>query len=94
MLEKIIMKNHATLFQTPEFDDAAYSVNILRSLGLGQRVMRVFAYDRDEGVNAEVQYSIVSRSPTCGGQSCLNLDTNTGWITVARSISDTVSTTF
>ena len=44
----------------PLFSAESYSGQVFENAAVGTQVVEVYAYDRDEGVNAEVTYSILS----------------------------------
>ncbi len=44
----------------PLFSAESYSGQVFETAAVGTQVVEVYAYDRDEGVNAEVTYSILS----------------------------------
>jgi len=66
---------------SPSFDyaDDFYQTNMLRSLGEGNDVYRVYATDKDAEDNGRVRYSLSATTPTC--THCFNVDQQTGWIT-------------
>ena len=44
----------------PEFGSNEYKGNVFETATVGTRVSEVYAYDRDQGTNAQITYSIVS----------------------------------
>lgn len=60
----------------PQFDDT-YINYMLRTHPQGDRVVRVFAIDDDEGENARVTYSVQNPS-SCA--NCFLIDQDSGWI--------------
>lgn len=44
----------------PMFSAESYSGQVFETAAVGTQVLEVYAYDRDEGINAEVTYSILS----------------------------------
>ena len=62
----------------PEFEETSYQHTIPESMGIGSTVITVHADDRDEGANAEIQYSM--DNATLG---LFQIDASTGHITTA-----------
>ena len=44
----------------PEFGANEYEGNVFETAAVGTRVTEVYAFDRDQGTNAQITYSIVS----------------------------------
>ena len=65
---------------SPSFDyiDEFYQTNMRRSLSANRDVYRVYATDKDVGLNGQVSYSLGATTPSCPG--CFKVDQD-GWIT-------------
>lgn len=63
--------DNAPRFYTTQFQEA-----VLESVPVGYNIVRVQAYDSDEGVNSEISYRIQDRDEN----SPLAIDSRTGWI--------------
>ncbi|KAM6981316.1 protocadherin Fat 4 [Aplochiton taeniatus] len=75
----------------PSFQSASYSTPVTRSVKVGTRLIRVVAHDnKDFGLNSEVDYVL------SGGNSSgkFKLDKQTGWVTVASSLTSDVNKVF
>ncbi|XP_006629223.2 protocadherin Fat 4 [Lepisosteus oculatus] len=75
----------------PQFESAYYFTPVTKSVKIGTKLMRVVAADKkDFGLNSEVEYLI------SGGNSSnkFQLDRQTGWVTVASSLSSDVNKVF
>ncbi|XP_025106932.1 cadherin EGF LAG seven-pass G-type receptor 2-like isoform X2 [Pomacea canaliculata] len=68
----------------PVFQLRSYDAAVSEEATIGQEVIRVLAVDDDEGVNAQVQYSIVSGND--GDAFQMNQNVNGGVITVKRKL--------
>ena len=68
--------------KTPEFYETSYARNVDENVKIGYRVLQVQADDRDSGVNADIEYSIV------GGAEDLpfSIDGTSGWITTNKDL--------
>ncbi|KAM9693541.1 protocadherin alpha-11-like [Trichechus inunguis] len=64
----------------PEFDQSEYKVRLLENAAKKAFVTKLNATDRDEGVNAEVTYTLISVKPN--GRPLFTLDENTGEVRV------------
>ncbi|XP_062943723.1 protocadherin alpha-11 [Cynocephalus volans] len=64
----------------PEFDQSDYKVRLTENADKGTLVIRLNATDRDEGVNGEVTYSLISIKPN--GRFLFTLDKNHGEVRV------------
>ncbi|XP_008584112.1 PREDICTED: protocadherin alpha-11-like [Galeopterus variegatus] len=64
----------------PEFDQSEYKVRLIENADKGTLVIRLNATDRDEGVNGEVTYSLISIKPN--RRSLFTLDKNHGEVRV------------
>lgn len=73
----------------PIFDENAYETIISKDKGNGQRIIRVFAVDDDEGDNAVVSYAIQGVNPSC--PNCFVINQGTGWITKGSGTLNPVS---
>ncbi|XP_014446258.1 protocadherin alpha-11-like [Tupaia chinensis] len=60
----------------PEFDQSEYKVRLMENAAVGTFVIKLNATDRDEGVNGEVTYSLMSIKPN--GSPLFILDRNNG----------------
>ncbi|OWF40589.1 Protocadherin Fat 4 [Mizuhopecten yessoensis] len=66
----------------PIFSSPSYKVNISRDLGPGYNVITVMATDADSGLNKLIHYDIA------GDDDYLDIDSNTGQVSVGRSLYD------
>lgn len=64
-------------FYTSQFQEA-----VLESVPVGYNIVRVQAYDADEGSNAEISYSILDRKDSLP----LAVDSRTGWIHTVKAL--------
>ncbi|XP_055533079.1 protocadherin-like wing polarity protein stan isoform X2 [Wyeomyia smithii] len=69
--------DNAPRFYTSQFQEA-----VLESVPVGYNIVRVQAYDSDEGSNAEISYSIQDRDDNLP----LAIDTRTGWIHTTKPL--------
>ena len=69
----------------PRFDEQSYETMIASDTPVNSRVLRVYAIDDDEGMNAEVEYTIDRQDPNC--LNCLRIDAKHGWIMVQSNLS-------
>lgn len=67
----------------PKFDSSLYKAKILKTTATSTRIVRVYAYDQDEGENARITYSFLNSS------SLYSIDASTGFITLAGSLGST-----
>lgn len=67
---------------TPRFYTSQFQEAVLESVPVGYNIVRVQAYDADEGANAEITYSILDRKETLP----LAVDPRTGWIHTVKSL--------
>ncbi|XP_003404853.2 protocadherin alpha-11-like [Loxodonta africana] len=64
----------------PEFDQSEYKVRLLENAAKETFVIKLNATDRDEGVNGEVTYTLISVKPN--GRPLFTLDENNGEVRV------------
>ncbi|EAW62003.1 protocadherin alpha 11 [Homo sapiens] len=64
----------------PEFDKSEYKVSLMENAAKETLVLKLNATDRDEGVNGEVTYSLMSIKPN--GRHLFTLDQNNGEVRV------------
>ncbi|XP_058836851.1 protocadherin-like wing polarity protein stan isoform X3 [Topomyia yanbarensis] len=69
--------DNAPRFYTSQFQEA-----VLESVPVGYNIVRVQAYDSDEGANSEISYSIRDREDNLP----LAVDSRTGWIHTIKSL--------
>ncbi|CAH1778847.1 unnamed protein product [Owenia fusiformis] len=65
----------------PTLDQSSYQITIPESIELNTRILRVYANDRDTGINAQVFYELVS-DPS----GFFALDRESGWLSVVKAI--------
>ncbi|XP_033631597.1 protocadherin Fat 1-like isoform X4 [Asterias rubens] len=74
----------------PEFGANEYEGNVFETAAVGTRVTEVYAFDRDQGTNAQITYSIVSVTrqdrPEGNIGEAFNIDPVLGTITVGREL--------
>ncbi|XP_073827275.1 dachsous cadherin-related 1 [Musca autumnalis] len=68
----------------PEFEKSIYQANVMEISDPGTSVLQVFAYDRDEGNNSAVTYSLLDTPDT--HSQWFQIDTYTGVITTRTHI--------
>ncbi|XP_020137953.2 protocadherin alpha-11 isoform X6 [Microcebus murinus] len=68
----------------PEFDQSEYKVRLMENAAKETLVIKLNATDRDEGVNGEVTYSLMSIKPN--GRLLFTLDENNGEMRVNGSL--------
>ncbi|XP_060103362.1 protocadherin Fat 4 [Heteronotia binoei] len=67
----------------PQFTSSQYFTPVIKNVAIGTKLIKVTAIDvKDFGLNSEVEYIISNDSLT----DKFNLDSNTGWISVASSL--------
>ncbi|KAM7140586.1 protocadherin alpha-11 isoform 6-T6 [Molossus nigricans] len=64
----------------PEFEQSEYKVRLMENAAKGTFVIKLNATDRDEGVNGEVTYSMLSVKPN--GKPLFTIDKNNGEVKV------------
>ncbi|XP_045685012.1 protocadherin alpha-11 isoform X5 [Phyllostomus hastatus] len=64
----------------PEFEQSEYKVKLIENAASETFVVKLNATDRDEGINGEVTYSMLSVKP--GGKSLFTIDENNGEVRV------------
>ncbi|XP_035787631.1 protocadherin-like wing polarity protein stan isoform X1 [Anopheles albimanus] len=69
--------DNAPRFYTSQFQEA-----VLESVPVGYNIVRVQAYDADEGANSEITYSILNRDDSMP----LTVDPRTGWIHTTKGL--------
>ncbi|XP_065082456.1 protocadherin-like wing polarity protein stan isoform X2 [Ochlerotatus camptorhynchus] len=69
--------DNAPRFYTSQFQEA-----VLESVPVGYNIVRVQAYDSDEGTNSEISYNIQDRDDNLP----LAVDSRTGWIHTTKSL--------
>lgn len=67
---------------SPRFYTSQFQEAVLESVPVGYNIVRVQAYDADEGTNAEITYSISDRKDSLP----LAVDARTGWIHTVKSL--------
>lgn len=67
---------------SPRFYTSQFQEAVLESVPIGYNIVRVQAYDADEGSNAEIAYSILDRKDSLP----LAVDSRTGWIHTVKSL--------
>uniref|UniRef100_W5MH39 Protocadherin-15 n=1 Tax=Lepisosteus oculatus TaxID=7918 RepID=W5MH39_LEPOC len=67
---------------TPTFPNISYSVNVYTDMRPGETVLRLTAFDADEGPNGQITYEILT-----GDQGDFSINNSTGLITVAPGVS-------
>ncbi|XP_046896500.1 protocadherin Fat 4 [Hypomesus transpacificus] len=75
----------------PKFESSAYFTPVTKSVKVGTKLIRVVAHDdKDFGLNSEIEYVI------SGGNSSskFKLDKQSGWVTVASSLSSDINKVF
>lgn len=73
----IFFSDNSPRFYTSQFQEA-----VLESVPVGYNIVRVQAYDADEGANAEITYSISERKDSLP----LAVDSRTGWIHTEKNL--------
>lgn len=68
----------------PEFEEQEYHANVMEVSDPGTSVIRVQAYDRDEGNNSAIVYSLLNTPDTHSGW--FQIDPRTGLITTRQSV--------
>ncbi|XP_055380293.1 protocadherin-like wing polarity protein stan [Condylostylus longicornis] len=77
LVNVIDANDNAPRFYTSQFQEA-----VLESVPVGYNIIRVQAYDSDEGANAEITYSISERDDSFP----LAVDPRTGWIQTTKQL--------
>lgn len=67
---------------SPRFYTSQFQEAVLESVPVGYNIVRVQAYDADEGSNAEITYSILDRKDTMP----LAVDPRTGWVHTVKQL--------
>ncbi|XP_040201060.1 protocadherin Fat 2 [Rana temporaria] len=67
---------------SPHFIHAAYEGSVSDSASVGSEVLRVQATDKDQGLNAKIQYFIHSGN----NEGYFNIDKSSGLITIAKTL--------
>lgn len=67
---------------SPRFYTSQFQEAVFESVPVGYNIVRVQAYDADEGSNAEINYSILDRKDSLP----LAVDSRTGWIHTVKSL--------
>ncbi|XP_072387451.1 protocadherin-like wing polarity protein stan isoform X2 [Diabrotica undecimpunctata] len=72
----------------PRFYTSLFQESVLENVPVGYSIVKVQAYDADEGPNAEIKYVISSRDATGGSTDDLPLavDSHTGWIYTTKEL--------
>ncbi|CAG9865104.1 unnamed protein product [Phyllotreta striolata] len=73
---------------TPRFYTSLFQESVLENVPVGYSIVKVQAYDADEGPNAEIKYTISSRDATGGSTDDLPLavDSHSGWIYTTKEL--------
>uniref|UniRef100_A0A1I8NR21 Protocadherin-like wing polarity protein stan n=1 Tax=Stomoxys calcitrans TaxID=35570 RepID=A0A1I8NR21_STOCA len=66
----------------PRFYTSQFQESVLENVPVGYNIIRVQAYDSDEGANAEIAYSILERDDNFP----LAVDARTGWIQTIKQL--------
>nr|XP_056711917.1 protocadherin Fat 4 [Euleptes europaea] len=75
----------------PQFTSSQYFTPVTKNVAVGTKLIKVTAVDaKDFGLNSEVEYIISNDSLT----EKFNLDSNTGWISVASSLMNYMNQNF
>ncbi|XP_037887303.1 protocadherin-like wing polarity protein stan isoform X2 [Glossina fuscipes] len=67
---------------SPRFYTSQFQESVLENVPVGYNIIRVQAYDSDEGANAEINYSILERDDNFP----LAIDPRTGWIQTIKQL--------
>uniref|UniRef100_A0A8D8VR67 Protocadherin-like wing polarity protein stan n=1 Tax=Cacopsylla melanoneura TaxID=428564 RepID=A0A8D8VR67_9HEMI len=72
----------------PRFYTSLFQESVLENVATGYSIVRVQAYDADEGDNAEIHYSLAPRDATGTSSSELpiTIDETSGWIFTTRAL--------
>lgn len=72
----------------PRFYTSLFQENVLENVPVGYSILKIQAYDADEGSNAEVIYTIAPRDASGGPveDHPLTVDSRSGWITTTREL--------
>lgn len=73
---------------SPRFYTSLFQESVTESVPVGYSIVRVQAYDGDEGPNSEIRYSLAPRdsSGTPIGDIPLSVDAHSGWIITTRDL--------
>lgn len=73
---------------SPRFYTSLFQESIQENAPSGYSIVKVQAYDADEGANAEIKYTIAPRDSTGGSTEDfpLTVDSHTGWITTTKEL--------
>lgn len=72
----------------PRFYTSLFQESVSESVPVGYSIVRVQAYDADEGPNSEIKYSLAPRDSTGAsiGEMPLSVDSQNGWIVTTREL--------
>lgn len=72
----------------PRFYTSLFQESVSESVPVGYSIVRVQAYDADEGPNSEIKYSLAPRDSSGApiGDIPLSVDPQNGWIVTAREL--------
>lgn len=72
----------------PRFYTSLFQESVLENVPTGYSIVRVQAYDADEGPNAEIKYTLSPRDATGGSTEDLPLavDSHSGWIYTTKDL--------
>lgn len=72
----------------PRFYTSLFQESVSESVPIGYSIVRVQAYDADEGPNADIKYSISARDSIGGSSDQLpvTVDSRTGWIYTTKEL--------
>ncbi|CAH1153853.1 unnamed protein product [Phaedon cochleariae] len=72
----------------PRFYASLFQESVLENVPVGYSVVKVQAYDADEGSNADIKYALSARDATGGSTDdlALSVDAHSGWIYTTREL--------
>lgn len=73
---------------SPRFYTSLFQESVLENVPIGYSIVKVQAYDADEGANAEIKYTIAPRDATGGSTEDLPLavDSHSGWVYTTKDL--------
>ncbi|GLV44458.1 starry night [Carabus blaptoides fortunei] len=72
----------------PRFYTSLFQESVSESVPVGYSIVRVQAYDADEGLNSDIRYTLAPRDSTGGSTDDipLSVDSHNGWIITTREL--------